>query len=137
VNWDYYFIGSQFLNYFLYNNNVWFTKHLTVAVLSLGCMSQSLHQEKSISNKVAKKIWNTKYQNFFTSILIIKELLLTKNFMVEINWSWEAKIQGTSKFDYLGGFKTEVELILVEWKSTFYTLKKNTNRIARESWPMD
>ena len=33
------------------------------------------------------------------------------------------RIQGTSKFDYLGGFKIEVELILVEWKSTFYTQK--------------
>jgi hypothetical protein len=43
--------------------------------------------------------------------------------MVEIDLSWEVKIQGTSKFDYLGGFKTEVELILVEWKSTFYTQK--------------
>ena len=43
--------------------------------------------------------------------------------MVEINLSWEAKIQGTSKFDYLGGFKIEVELILVDMKATFYTQK--------------
>ena len=43
--------------------------------------------------------------------------------MVEIDLSWE--VQGTSKFDYLGGFKTEVELILKEWKSTFYTQKNH------------
>ena len=46
--------------------------------------------------------------------------------MVEIDLSWE--VQGTSKFDYLGGFKTEVELILKEWKSTFYTQKKTQIR---------
>ena len=34
--------------------------------------------------------------------------------MVEIDLSWE--VQGTSKFDYLGGFKTEVELIQVDKK---------------------
>ena len=37
--------------------------------------------------------------------------------MVEIDLSWKAKIQGTSKFDYLGGFKIEVELIQVDKKA--------------------
>ena len=57
----------------------------------------------------------------------ILELLLTKNFMVEIDLSWESKIQGTSKFDYLGGFKIEVELIQVDKKVNF--LYQNPQKI--------
>ena len=72
-------------------------------------------EKKVFQIKLQKnKFLNTKYHIFFISILINK--VLTKNFMVEIDLSWEAKIQGTSKFDYLGGFKIEVELIQVDKK---------------------
>ena len=79
-------------------------------------------RKKSISNKIAKENFlNTKYQN---------RAITYQEFH---GWNrFELRIQGTSKYDYLGGFKIEVELILLEWKSTFYTQKTHKLSSAGE-----